>query len=293
MFKLHDALDVPPGFITIADVGASFLGAPPPYQPLVESGVGRRFAFEPEEARLDELRATLEPSAVLLPHALGDGATHTLHIGPGGMTSLLTPDPAAYAFLTPFGEAPFSPVETIDLEIATRRLDEVDELPAVDFLKIDIQGAELMVLQNGRAKLADCAVVQIEMSFFALYRDQPLFGDVDAELRRLGLVVHGVAELKRYPVAPYRGDDIWHGLNQLVEVDMVYVRDPKNPAALTRDHLRRIALAVDACYGSFDLAARCLAELERRGDCAPGTVARYLASLASRPRQTVSHEFPA
>ena len=130
------------------------------------------------------------------------------------------------------------------------------------------------------------------MSFFALYQGQPGFGEVDAELRGLGLVVHGLAELKRYPVAPYRGDDVWRGLNQLVEVDMIYVRDPKDMAALTGDHLRKIALTVDACYGSFDLAQRCLVELERRGDGARGLVARYLASLSGRARKTVSHELP-
>lgn len=295
IFELHKALKTPPGFIAIADVGASYLGEPPPYQPLIEAGIGRRFAFEPEEGRLDELTATLEPGAVLLPYALGDGGAHRLYIGPGGMTSLLEPDADAYAFLTPFGEPPFSPVaDTVEvIDITTRRLDDIDELPPVDFLKIDIQGGELMALRNGRAKLAECAVVQIEMSFFTLYKEQPGFGQVDAELRALGLVVHGFAELKRYPVAPYRGDDIWRGLNQLVEADLIYVRDPKRPAELASDHLRKIALAVDACYGSYDLATRCLAELQRRGDCAPGTLERYLASLSQRPRKTVPVELPA
>ena len=223
MLFLPQALGVPPGFVRIADIGAAFLGEPPPYQPLLEAGVARRFAFEPEEARLDELKATLEADAVLLPYALGDGRQHKLYIGPGGMTSLLEPDPESYAFLTPFGLPPFSPVaETVQvIEIATRRLDEVEEMPAVDFLKIDVQGSELTILKNGRAKLKDCAVVQIEMSLFPLYKNQPGFADLDMELRSLGLMVHGLAELKRYPVAPYEGDDLWKGLNQLVEVDMV------------------------------------------------------------------------
>ena len=156
MFKLHQLLETPPASIAIADVGASFLGDPPPYQPLIDDGIGRRFAFEPEEARLAPLRATLEPSAVLLPYALGDGATHRLHIGPGGMTSLLEPDPESYAFLTPFGEPPFWPVaDTVQaVDIATRRLDEIDELPEVDFLKIDAQCAAMTIMRYRRAKLA-------------------------------------------------------------------------------------------------------------------------------------------
>jgi FkbM family methyltransferase len=295
MGKLSEALGVPGGFIRIADVGAAFLGQRPPYQALIDEGVARRFAFEPDEARLDELRATLEEGAVLLPYALGDGGTHRLHVAPGGMTSLLEPDPDSYAFLTPFGRPPFSPVpESVRVtEIATRRLDDLDEVPAVDFLKIDVQGAELMILRNGRAKLSDCAVVQIEMPFFALYKNQPGFADLDAELRSLGLVVHGLAELKRYPVAPFEPDDLWRGLNQLVEVDMIYVRDLKAPGSVATDQLTKIALICDACYGSFDIAARCLTELERRSACPAGTAGAYLASLRGRSRSVTPHELPA
>ncbi len=288
-------LDVPPRSLRIADVGAAFLGQNPPYQALIDSGVGKRFAFEPDETRIDELRQRLEPSAVLLPRALGDGARHTLHVATGGMTSLLEPDGDAWAFLTPFGMPPFLPLEQSvrTTELQTRRLDDVEEIPEIDFLKIDIQGAELMVLRNGRAKLRECAFIQIEMSFFALYKNQPGFAEVDIELRAQGFMVHGLVEMSRFPIAPYQGQDVWLGLNQLVEVDMLYVRDVRKQGSLTTDQLKKTALIADACYGSFDLATRCLAELERRNACQVGTTDRYVEWAAGRKRRVVSHDLPA
>jgi len=101
------------------------------------------------------------------------------------------------------------------------------------------------------------------VSFFTLYKDQPGFAEVDSELRAQGFMAHGLAEMARFPIAPYRGEDMWLGLDQLVEVGL-YVRNVKHPQTLTTDQLRKTALIADACYGSFDLATRCLAELERR-----------------------------
>lgn len=65
------------------------------------------------------------------------------------------------------------------LPMPTRRLDDIKELPQVDFLKIDVQGSELMILENGRKKLADCVALQTAVSFVALYKNQPMFGDID------------------------------------------------------------------------------------------------------------------
>ena len=70
------------------------------------------------------------------------------------------------------------------------------------------------------------------------------------------------------------------------------MRDIKRPGAVATDQLMRVALICDACYGSFDVATRCLAELERRGACPAGTAGRYLESLRGRSRRVVTHELP-
>ncbi len=153
--------------IALADIGAAFFGETPPYQPLLDKKLAKLFAFEPDPREIEKLRRHLGERGQVMPYAIGDGATHMFHRCPdrSGMSSLLEPDPENLAFFNMFPV--FGRVEAT-APMATRRLDEVSELPQLDFLKMDVQGAELMVLQNGRKKLSDCVAVQVEVSFITL-----------------------------------------------------------------------------------------------------------------------------
>jgi hypothetical protein len=71
-------------------------------------------------------------------------------------------------------------------------------------------------------------------------------------------------------------------LNQLLEADMVYVRDLRTIKAWTDEQLKHLALIAHHCYGSFDLTLFCLLELESRGSTAGGAQRVYLKLLASR-----------
>ena len=56
----------------------------------------------------------------------------------------------------------------------------------VDYLKIDTQGSEHDILCGGRQLLRQTSIVTCETEFVKLYKDQPLFADVAAELARSG-----------------------------------------------------------------------------------------------------------
>ena len=57
----------------------------------------------------------------------------------------------------------------------------------VDFIKLDVQGAELPILRGAEEFLRRCVVgLEIEVEFLPLYHGQPLFGDVDAYVQSLG-----------------------------------------------------------------------------------------------------------
>jgi hypothetical protein len=66
-----------------------------------------------------------------------------------------------------------------------------------------------------------------------------------------------------------------HPLNQLLEADMVYVRDFTKPDSMTDEQLKHLALVSHVCYKSFDLTMRCVQLLEQRGVLAQGAVERY------------------
>lgn len=262
----------------VVDIGANPIDGDPPYKPMLAAGLCRVTGFEPQEEALAELMRTKGPNENYLPHAVGDGGIHTLHICKApGMTSLLEPDPATlnlFNLFTNFGKV------VRQVEVETRRLDEIAEIVHLDFLKIDIQGGELMVFQSGRAKLASAVAIQTEVSFIALYKNQPTFGDLDVELRGQGFVPHCFAALKKWPISPcVINKDPRRALNQVIEADVVYVRDIAHTENMSDEQLKHLALIAHQCYQSFDLALRCLTVLEKRGALAEGVAARYLSTL--------------
>jgi FkbM family methyltransferase len=265
----------------VVDVGANLIDGEPPYTRMLAAGLCRVTGFEPQEQALLELLQKKGPHEHYLPYAVGDGGTHKLNICvASGMTSLLEPDPTTLSLfdvLRPLSEV----TQRVPLE--TRRLDDISEIQHLDFLKIDIQGGELAVFKGGAVKLSQAVVVQTEISFVTLYKNQPSLGDVDLEMRRQGFIPHCFAAVKQWPIAPcVVGNDPRQPLNQLLEADIVYVRDFARPELMSDEQLKHLALIVHYCYGSFDLALRCVMLLEQRQVLETGAQRRYLQFSAGK-----------
>jgi len=273
---LDQLLALPQAAITIADIGAAFLGETPPYQSLLDGGTAHLFAFEPDTRQIETLKQRLGARATILTQAVGDGRERTLYICNHGWSSFYEPDPQTLAFFNTFSQ--LARVES-KVSLQTHRLDDMTELPPIDFLKMDVQGAELMVLQNGREKLAGCVAAQLETSFVTLYKDQPPFGAIDLEMRGQGFIPHRFMDIKRWPIAPaISGNDPRVPIHQLLESDIVYIRDLTRPDGFSEGQLKKLALIAHVAYRSPDLASRCLVELEKRGTVTDNEVTRYLTS---------------
>lgn len=248
----------------VVDVGANPIDGTPPYRPLLDAGRCQVIGFEPQAEALATLLERKSAAETYLPYAVGDGGEHTLRVcKASGMTSLFEPDArtlSLFGVLQPLAEV------IQRARVSTRRLDDIGEIPALDFLKIDIQGGELAVFQGGRGKLAGAVAVQAEVSFVTLYEGQPSFGEIDLEMRAQGFIPHCFAAIKRWPIAPaVINNNPYQPLNQLLEADIVYVRDFSRPALFSDQQWMHLALVAHYCYRSFDLALRCVRELILRG----------------------------
>jgi FkbM family methyltransferase len=286
---LKRELSITNGSIVLADIGAADFGIPELHSVLFD-GTTTRYSFDANPSARNALKASTEN--VVLPYALGDGRRHTLRILEGGMTSLLEPDPDYWKFYTMFAQKPFWPISPEIVEIETVRLDDVSELPPIDFLKIDTQGSELMIFANGKKKLANCSIIQTEVAFVPTYKDQPLFADVDAELRSQGFMAHGFASMKRLPIMPYSKNGSGSGINQVIDLDMIYMRNMARLDTVTDDQLRKTGFIAHSCYGSYDLTLRCLVEMEGRKLCEPPLAKRYFETLNPSRRVAIA-KFPA
>jgi FkbM family methyltransferase len=270
----------PDRLTAIVDIGANPLNSDgaPPYKQMLDKRLCTVVGFEPQPNVIGSLDARKSDLETYLPYAIGDGSKATLKIcAARGMSSLLTPDPAhlsCFPGFIDYGKV----IQEIPVE--TRALDSIVEIDALDLLKIDVQGEELTVFRNGSARLSGTVALQTEVSFVPLYKHQPVFGDIDLALRALGFIPHMFANINKRMILPLRFNDQPFGaMNQLLEADIVYVRDFTQPNSMSAEQLKHLALIAHHCYSSYDLAAKCIHELSARGSLPPDSVGRYLAQL--------------
>lgn len=277
--------------IEVVDVGANPIEGEVPYRALLDAGLCRVTGFEPQEAAHARLMATKSLQETYHRCALGAGGPATLHLYQhSGFTSLFPIEPRM-AGLLGFGRATR---ETATETIETTRLDDVADLARIDFLKIDVQGAERDIIAAGRARLAQAVLVQTEVRFVPLYQDEPGFAGIDSELRAQGFLFRDFAFLKRVHLRTESAAALRRStMRQVVDGDAFYIRDLTDPAAVSDMQLQRLALLATFVMQDAGLALFCLDRLVERGACPARIVQDYLHALPARLRMDVGAGQPA
>ncbi len=145
-------------------------------------------------------------------------------------------------------------------EIATVSLDKFvadNALGAIDFLKIDVQGAELDVFTGGTQALRSALLIVSEVEFVPLYEKQPLFGDVAACLRARGLMFHKFLGMAGRVMKPLTLQGSAHYPAQFMWCDAVFARDLLDLKELPAEQLLKLAVLLDI-YDSRDAALHVL-----------------------------------
>ncbi|KUO95728.1 hypothetical protein ATW55_13155 [Ferroacidibacillus organovorans] len=269
--------------VCLVDVGANPIDGDAPYKEMLRHGHCRLVGFEPQETARALLNQRKSEYEEYLPYVIGNGQRANLYVCHGsGMTSTLKPDPSRLALFNGF--LGLGQVEQV-FEVDTKRLDDVTEIERIDYLKIDIQGGELTVFQSSPKQMENVVMIHTEISFMPLYEQQPSFGVLDLELRAQGFVPHAMAALKYWPISPMivNGDPT-RPMNQLLEGDMIYVRDFMKEENMTVVQWKRLAYLAHHLYRSYDLSVRCILAAERLGGLSEGTVNHYMTLLQNEQR---------
>ena len=263
--------------IKIVDVGAMSLGEGTDcYAQLIRTVPCEVVGFEPVAAECEKLNRDAKPGYRYLPYAIGDGSEQTFHECNFPMTSSLY-EPNTELLKN------FEQIEDFMRVIATRRvvthrLDDLPEARDADYLKLDVQGAELMVLRGAVKTLEKVLVVHTEAEFIEIYKKQPLFADLDGFLRAHGFVLHKFPSLNALPFRTSLAEKFPGGkTSQLMWCDVVYVRDFLYFERLSPPQLLKLAAILHQNYASHDLVALALQAYDARKNS--GLQASYLQSL--------------
>ena len=268
--------------IQVMDIGASATAQVPIYKVLLDKEMAHLTAFDGDERQIKKLNEAYGEVNVTVHNVfLFDGKKHKVYLckPASGMTSIFKPKKDSLDFFNGFSK--FGAVESIK-EIQTTKLDSIKSLNLTDFLKMDIQGAELGVLQNGKKTLGKCLAMQLEVSYFPLYEDQPSFGEVDVYMRSVGFVPHRFLDVKRWSITPtIFNNNLRKPGNQLLESDIIYIRDPLKLFVLNDVQLQKLVILAHYSFKSFDYCVWLLLEMERRNLLSTGSHKKYLENLKS------------
>jgi hypothetical protein len=91
---------------------------------------------------------------------------------------------------------------------------------SLDFIKLDIQGAELKVLSGGQQSLPSVLGVEVEVEFSSQYIDQPLADEVFLFMRNNGFEFLDFVHINRWERTAYSG------LGQAMFADAVFIQSP-------------------------------------------------------------------
>jgi len=225
------------------------------------------YGFDADEAACAQANQDLQNRAIAwrehhIPLALGNRrGLQTLYITKHPMCSSLYPPNEPY--LARFAGLP----ELVNLDrtvsIATTTLDQYCQeqgISRIDFLQIDIQGAELDVLTSSPGILSTVLAIQTEVEFAPLYQNQPLFADVDIFLRSQGFHLFGLVQTYRHRLNyPLPADQC---LGQVLWGDAFYLRDALADPMDQPEKILKLACIADI-LGFSDYSLELLVNLTR------------------------------
>ena len=244
---------------TIAEIGALPIGGQeePFYVLLDYFPESRIIAFEVDEKLCGELNEKSRSNVTYFPVALGEKeeerpfyeTTHPM------CSSLYRPNEDLMRNYNNLEVAMLKSTDTI----ATTCLDgfarqnNVDE---IDFIKIDVQGAELDVFRGATKALDSVVFVISEVEFIPLYVDQPLFGDVCKYLTEKGLMFHKFLGMAGRAIKPIVIDSDPNFASQHMWADAIFIREITRLSDLTSAKLLKMGI-LSYMYGSLDVAFLC------------------------------------
>ena len=262
---------------TILDIGALQIeNSKPRFYKLLEYFPSSEIiGFEIEKKLCDEMNSKASKGIRYYPHALGEkNERRKLYITEHPMcTSLYKPNealPKLYQNLHYMNLKKETEIETITLDTFVEQY-SIDE---IDFIKIDVQGAELDIFKGGKKLLNNVLKIVCEVEFIPLYHDQPLFADVSKFLNQNNFMFNKFTGIAGRTLKPTIFNNDPNVPSQSMWSDAIFIKHIEKIQTLSSEKLLKLSLLA-AIYNSLDLTFFCLSIYDKNNST---TLAKDLMS---------------
>ena len=265
MKSLNDIIKINLPKISLLDIGAMKTNETDRFESLFKSNLIEIIGFE---ANINEyLKLQNKTNKKYFNYCLGDGTEKILYITRyPGCTSLYEPNPEIINLFTGIGTEENGNFRVIEKrKVKTHKLEKIKEINKVDVIKIDTQGSELNILKSFEKKIKEVLIIESEVEFVELYKNQPLFSDIQNFLINNSFILHKLIDIRGRTFRPWIvNNNPMFPMSQLLSADAIFVKDFSKLDKFSNDDLLKISLFLHDIYNSYDLSHYFLKEYDNR-----------------------------
>jgi len=245
--------------IMVCDIGASPCDPTEHLEELLNNTKSFLYGFEPNDEEFKKLKITKKKK--FFQTAIGDGSDHILNLcAYPGWTSFLEPD---IDYIRKFHNFEKASKIINKILIKTEKLDEIKFQNKIDFFKIDTQGFESTIIENGLKKISDSLVVQLELSPVPLYKNEKNLSYVANLMEKLGFHLNMFYKINTRTFKPMiLANNTGIGLHTIFQLDCVFVKNYKEIEKLDEEELKKLILIMFHCYKSYDFVDYLICRLD-------------------------------
>ena len=235
--------------------------------------------FEIDKEVCDKMNLSARDGVKYYPHALGEfNESKELYITNHPMcSSLYKPNEDLISLYHNFEAAYLKSKTTIET-ITLDNFLETNNIGSLDFIKIDVQGAELDIFRGGKKALNDVLKIVCEVEFIHHYENQPLFGDVCKFLNGYDLMFNKFLGMAGRSLRPIVFNSDKNFASQHIWSDAIFIKHVQKISKLSDKKLLKLSLLA-AVYESLDLTHYCLSRFDERNSSSLAT--KWLQKVSS------------
>ena len=246
--------------IVVCDIGASPCDPTMHLEELLNNTKSFLYGFEPNEEEFKKLINTDKKK--FFQKAIGDGLNQNLNIcAYPGWTSFLEADTD---YVNKFHNFENASKIINKVSLKTEKLDDINFDKQVDFFKIDVQGFESVIIENGKKNISDSLVVQLELSPVSIYKNEKNLSYVSNLMEKLNFnlnMFHNINTRTFKPMIIAKNTTI--GLNTIFQLDCVFVKNYKEIEKLNEEKLKKLILIMFYSYKSYDFVDYLINKLDQ------------------------------